>query len=164
MVDNRDLSVQAYVGSLAFAEQSSLGHVDMVRATRSPGSTLKPFLYGMAIDDGLIHSQSLLVDAPQSFGDYRPTNFDPVFNGPVSAADALRLSLNVPAVDLLDRLGPGRFAARLEHAGLPVKLPEGARPNLSIILGGAGVSLESRVVAVAIADQVGAALTSPVHG
>ena len=89
----------------------------MVRATRSPGSTLKPFLYGLALDDGLIHSESLLVDAPQSFGDYRPANFDPAFNGPVSAADALRLSLNVPAVDLLDRLGPGRFAARLEHAG-----------------------------------------------
>ena len=157
VLDNRDMSVQAYVGSLAFAEQSSLGHVDMIRATRSPGSTLKPFLYGMAIDDGLIHSQSLLVDAPQSFGDYRPANFDPVFNGPVSAADALRLSLNVPAVDLLDRLGPGRFAARLEHAGLPVKLPEGARPNLSIILGGAGVSLEHLVGAYAALNRAGLA-------
>ena len=111
----------------------------------------------MAIDDGLIHSESLLVDAPQSFGDYRPANFDPVFNGPVSAADALRLSLNVPAVDLLDRLGPGRFAARLEHAGLPVELPEGARPNLSIILGGAGVSLEHLVGAFAALNRGGLA-------
>ena len=65
----------------------------MVKAWRSPGSTLKPFLYGLALDDGLIHSESLLVDAPQSFGDYRPGNFDMAFNGPVAASEALRLSL-----------------------------------------------------------------------
>lgn len=157
VVDNRTLEARAYVGSLEFAEQSSLGHVDMVRATRSPGSTLKPFLYGLAIDDGLIHSESLLVDAPQSFGDYRPANFDPKFNGPVAASDALRLSLNVPAVDLLDRLGPARFAARLEHAGLELKLPEGARPNLSIILGGTGVSLEQLVGAYSALQREGLA-------
>jgi penicillin-binding protein 1C len=73
---------------------------------------LKPFLYGLALDDGLIHSESLLVDAPQSFGDYRPGNFDMAFNGPVGAAEALRLSLNVPAVDLLDASwAHRRFAA-----------------------------------------------------
>ena len=157
VVDNRSLEVRAYVGSLEFAEQSSLGHVDMVRATRSPGSTLKPFLYGLAIDDGLIHSESLLVDAPQSFGDYRPANFDPTFNGPVAASDALRLSLNVPAVDLLDRLGPGRFAARLEHAGLTLQLPVGAKPNLSMILGGTGVSLEQLVGAYVALQREGLA-------
>ena len=92
-----------------------------------------------------------------------PANFDPVFNGPVSAADALRLSLNVPAVDLLDRLGPGRFAARLEHAGLPVELPEGARPNLSIILGGAGVSLEHLVGAFAALNRGGLAGSARYH-
>lgn len=157
VVDNRTLEAQAYVGSLAFAEKESLGHVDMVRATRSPGSTLKPFLYGLAMDDGLIHSESLLVDAPQSFGDYRPVNFDPSFNGPVSASDALRLSLNVPAVDLLDRLGPERFTARLAHAGVELKLPQGARPNLSIILGGTGVSLEQLVGAYAAFNREGLA-------
>ena len=157
VVDNRTLEARANMGSLAFGEQASLGHVDMVRATRSPGSTLKPFLYGLAIDDGLIHSESLLVDAPQSFGDYRPSNFDPTFNGPVSAADALRLSLNVPAVDLLDRLGPDRFAARLEHAGLQLKLPAGARPNLSMILGGTGVSLEQLVGAYVALNRDGLA-------
>jgi penicillin-binding protein 1C len=145
VVDNRTLQARAYVGSLAFAQDARLGHVDMVRAVRSPGSTLKPFLYGLAMDDGLIHSERLLVDAPQSFGGYRPANFDPLFNGPVAAADALRLSLNVPAVELLDRLGPARFAARLEHAGLDLKLPRGASPNLSMILGGTGVSLEQLV-------------------
>ena len=91
----------------------------MVRATRSPGSTLKPFLYGLAIDDGLVHSGSLLVDAPMGFGDYRPANFDPSFNGPVAVDEALRLSLNVPAVDLLDRVGPSRFAARLAQLTAP---------------------------------------------
>lgn len=157
VVDNRTSEARAYVGSLAFADTASLGHVDMVPALRSPGSTLKPFLYGLALDDGLIHSESLLLDVPQSFGDYRPTNFDPTYNGPVSAADALRLSLNVPAVDLLDRLGPARFAARLEHAGVKLALPAGAKPNLSMILGGAGVSLEQLVGAYAAFHREGLA-------
>ena len=121
VVDNATMEARAYVGSVAFADRERLGHVDMVQAWRSPGSTLKPFLYGLALDDGLIHSESLLVDAPQSFGGYRPGNFDAAFNGPVSAADALRLSLNVPAVDLLDRVGPARFSARLANNGLTLR-------------------------------------------
>ncbi|MDS9991132.1 penicillin-binding protein 1C, partial [Xylella fastidiosa] len=72
-------------GSVTFGDAKRLGHVDMVRAWRSPGSTLKPFLYGMALDQGLIHSESLLVDAPQHFGDYRPGNFDAAFTGPIGA-------------------------------------------------------------------------------
>ncbi|TNJ34454.1 penicillin-binding protein 1C [Arenimonas terrae] len=157
VVDNASLEARAYVGSLEFADAARLGHVDMVRATRSPGSTLKPFLYGLAIDDGLLHSESLLVDAPQSFGDYRPANFDPAFNGPVSVAEALRLSLNVPAVDVLDRLGPERFAARLAHAGLTLRLPRGSKPNLSIILGGTGTRLEELVGAYAALNREGLA-------
>ncbi|WP_290782514.1 penicillin-binding protein 1C, partial [Arenimonas sp.] len=145
VVDNATLEARAYVGSLKFGDATRLGHVDMVRATRSPGSTLKPFLYGLALDDGLVHSESLLVDAPQSFGDYRPANFDPAFNGPVSVAQALRLSLNVPAVDMLDRVGPERFTARMAHAGVQLRLPRGAKPNLSIILGGTGTRLEELV-------------------
>lgn len=155
VVDNATLEARAYVGSVAFADQARLGHVDMVQAWRSPGSTLKPFLYGMALDDGLIHSESLLVDAPQSFGGYRPSNFDSAFNGPVGAAEALRLSLNVPAVDLLDRVGPARFAARLEHAGLALKFPGSAAPNLSLILGGAGARLEDLVGAFAALHRGG---------
>ena len=131
VVDNEDLSALAYVGSATFGDEARLGHVDMVRAWRSPGSTLKPFLYGLALDDGLIHSESLLIDAPQSFGSYRPGNFDMAYNGPVSAAEALRLSLNVPAVDLLDRVGSTRFAARLANTGLALRLPRGVLPNLS---------------------------------
>jgi penicillin-binding protein 1C len=75
VVDNATLEARAYVGSVEFADKARLGHVDMVKAWRSPGSTLKPFLYGLALDDGLIHSESLLVDAPQAFGDYRPRQF-----------------------------------------------------------------------------------------
>lgn len=145
VVDNATMEARAYIGAAEFGDRARLGHVDMVRAWRSPGSTLKPFLYGMALDDGLIHSASLLVDAPQSFDGYRPGNFGMAFHGPVSAEQALRLSLNVPAVDLLDRVGPGRFAARLEHAGIRLRFPRGARPGLPLILGGTGATLEDLV-------------------
>lgn len=157
LVDNASLQALAYVGSGAYADPQRLGYVDMVRAARSPGSTLKPFLYGLALDDGLIHSESLLVDAPQSFGDYRPGNFDQAFNGPVAAADALRLSLNVPAVDLLERVGPARFAARLANAGLTLHWPRGAGPNLALILGGTGATLEDLVGAYAALNRDGLA-------
>jgi penicillin-binding protein 1C len=142
---NADAATLAYVGSARFGDADSLGHVDMVRARRSPGSTLKPFVYGLALDDGLIHAGSLLVDAPRSFGGYRPANFGMQFHGPVRADDALRLSLNVPAVDLLERITPQRLGARLAHAGLALSLPRGAEPNLAIVLGGAATSLEELV-------------------
>ena len=157
VIDNATLESRAYVGSVAFADAARLGHVDMVAAWRSPGSTLKPFLYGLALDDGLIHSESLLVDAPQAFGDYRPGNFDAAFNGPVSVAQALRLSLNVPAVDVLDRVGPSRFAARLAHGGIQLQWPKGATPNLSMILGGTGARLEDLVGAYAALNRGGIA-------
>ena len=157
VVDNATLEARAYVGSVAFSDPRRLGYVDMVRAWRSPGSTLKPFLYAMALDDGLIHSESLLVDAPQSFGGYRPGNFDAAFNGPVSAATALRLSLNVPAVDLLDRVGPARFAARLDNAGIGLRFPRGSTPNLALILGGTGARLEDLVGAFAALQRDGIA-------
>jgi penicillin-binding protein 1C len=157
VVDNATMEARAYVGSVAFGDARRLGHVDMVRAWRSPGSTLKPFLYGMALDDGLVHSESLLVDAPQSFGGYRPGNFDAAFNGPVGLAAALRLSLNVPAVDLLDRVGPVRFAARLDNAGIALRFPRGAVPNLTLILGGTGARLEDLVGAHAALHRNGIA-------
>ncbi len=157
VVDNASMEARAYVGSVVFGDRERLGHVDMVRAWRSPGSTLKPFLYGMALDDGLIHSESLLVDAPQGFGGYRPGNFDTAFNGPIGVASALRLSLNVPAVDLLDRVGPARFAARLDNAGIGLRFPRGTRPNLALILGGTGVRLEDLVGAFAAFQREGIA-------
>lgn len=157
VVDNTNLEARAYVGSGAFGDEQRLGHVDMVRAWRSPGSTLKPFLYGLALDDGLIDSESLLIDAPQSFGTYRPGNFDMAYNGPIGAAEALRLSLNVPAVDLIDRIGPVRFAARLANAGLDLRLPRGVEPNLSVILGGVGVRMEDLVGAYTALNRGGIA-------
>jgi len=145
VVDNRTLEVRGYVGSADFMDARRGAHVDMVRAPRSPGSTLKPFLYAMALDEALIHSESLLIDAPQNFGGYAPGNFQADFSGPVSVAEALQRSLNVPAVDLLDRLGPERFAGRLRHAGLKLRMPANAAPNLSLILGGGSTTLEELV-------------------
>ncbi len=142
---NDSLEVLAYAGSADFSDPERAAHVDMVRGVRSPGSTLKPFLYAMALDEGLIHSESLLVDAPQSFGGYQPGNFQASFSGPVSASEALQKSLNVPAVDLLDRVGPARLAAQLRAGGLRLRMERGATPNLSLILGGAGTTLEELV-------------------
>ena len=154
IVDNRTLAVRAYVGSPELTNDDRYGYVDMVQAVRSPGSTLKPFLYGFAIEDGLIHSASLLLDAPQSFDGYRPGDFSGGFAGPVTATAALERSLNVPAVDLLDRLGPNYFAARLRQGGLKLDYPDGAAPNLSMILGGVGTKLETLVAAyTALARQ-----------
>ncbi len=155
VVDNTSMEARAYVGSVSFGDKARLGHVDMVQAWRSPGSTLKPFLYALALDDGLIHSESLFIDAPQSFGGYRPGNFDTAFNGPIGAAQALRLSLNVPAVDLLDRVGPARFSARLANSGVNLRYPRGAQPNLSLILGGTGARLEDLVGAFAAFNRQG---------
>jgi penicillin-binding protein 1C len=147
VVENRGLQVRAYIGSVDFLDEQRFGHVDMVQARRSPGSTLKPFLYGFALEDGIIHSESLLVDAPQSFNGYRPENFADDFSGPVSVREALQRSLNVPAVEVLDRLGPEVLVARLRNGGLPLFLPAGAGPNLSIVLGGAAARLEDLVAA-----------------
>ncbi len=145
VVDNASLAVRGYAGSADFTDDARAAHVDMVRAVRSPGSTLKPFLYAMALDEGLVHSESLLIDAPQNFGGYAPGNFQAAFTGPVSVSEALQRSLNVPAVDLLDRIGPARFSAQLRNAGLKLRLPQGGEPNLSLILGGAGTTLEELV-------------------
>ena len=145
VVENETLAVRAYAGSADFGDSARAAHVDMVRGVRSPGSTLKPFLYAMALDEGLIHSESLLTDAPQNFGGYAPGNFQASFSGPVSVSEALQRSLNVPAVDLMERIGPARFAAHLRNAGLKLRMDKGAVPNLSLILGGGGTTLEELV-------------------
>ena len=145
VVDNATLEVRAYAGSADFTDKERFSHVDMVRAQRSPGSTLKPFLYGLALDEGLIHSESLLADVPQSFAGYQPGNFQQSFHGPVSVAEALTKSLNVPAVEVLERLDPVRFVSLLRRGGLKLEFPKGGEPNLAVILGGASTSLEQLV-------------------
>lgn len=141
VVENATLLVRAYLGSADFKNSRRFGAVDMVRAVRSPGSTLKPFLYGLALDRGLIHSESLLTDAPRIFSTYQPGNFSADFSGAVSVAEALQRSLNVPAVQVLEALGPGRFAASLEQVGLHLVIPDN-KPSLALILGGTGTTLE----------------------
>ncbi|SFU13775.1 penicillin-binding protein 1C [Kosakonia arachidis] len=142
VVDHTNMKVRGWVGSVDINDDSRFSHVDMVSAVRSPGSVLKPFIYGLALDNGLIHPASLLQDVPRRVGDYRPGNFDSGFHGPVSVSEALVRSLNLPAVQVLEAYGPKTFAANLRNAGLPLILPVGAEPNLALILGGAGARLE----------------------
>ena len=145
VVEEETMAVRAYLGSVDINDTKRFGHVDMISALRSPGSTLKPFLYGMALDDGLIHSESLLQDVPRRYGDYRPGNFSMGFTGAVPASTALSSSLNLPAVQLLEAYGPKRFAAEMRIGGVPLALPALAEPNLALILGGAGSRLEDLV-------------------
>jgi penicillin-binding protein 1C len=142
VVANRGRQVLAYVGSAEFNAAPRRGTLDMARAVRSPGSALKPFIYGMAFDRLIIHPETVLEDRPRHFGDYTPVDFDGRFQGDVTARQALQYSLNVPAVAMLDRLGPGRFIAALAAAGVHLHLPEPAtEPGLAVALGGAGISL-----------------------
>jgi penicillin-binding protein 1C len=142
VVDNRDRRVIAYVGNADFLASGRHGTIDMARAIRSPGSALKPFIYAMAFDRLLIHPETILEDQPRHFGDYAPGDFDGRFLGEITAREALQYSLNVPAVAVLDRLGPGKFTAALAAAGIRLKLPQPTgEPGLAIALGGDGISL-----------------------
>jgi len=140
IIDNRTRNILAYLGGANFF--SAGGMVDMVRATRSPGSTLKPFIYAMALDDDLITPQTRIEDAPIEVAGYAPRDFDQSFRGMVTVREALQQSYNLPAVQLLRGIGPARFAATLAGAGAPLALPGGA-PSLPIALGGAGMSLQN---------------------
>ena len=146
VVDHTDMTVKGYVGSADFNDNERFGQIDMISALRSPGSTLKPFIYAFAIDEGMIHSESLLQDVPRITTDYRPTNFDEGFNGPVSASDALSKSLNLPAVQLIELYGPRRFTGKLAAVGLPLSSIAN-EPNIAYILGGASLRLDNLVSA-----------------
>lgn len=143
LVDNRTMAVRAYVGSAEYGNLRRHGYLDMVQAIRSPGSTLKPFIYGLALDEGLVHSASLLSDAPRLGTDYRPANFTGAFQGPVTLTRALQQSLNVPAVQVLEALGPDKLVSRLDNAGVRLALSD--KPNPAIALGAAGIRLEQLV-------------------
>ena len=129
------------LSSGAWADPQRAGSLDLTQAVRSPGSALKPFIYGLAFQDGLAAPDSVLGDLPRQFGPYAPENFDRGFAGTITAGEALRRSLNLPAVALLERVGPVRFMASLKSVGVRLVLPAGADPSLPLALGGVGISL-----------------------
>jgi penicillin-binding protein 1C len=145
VVDNESGDVLARIGSPDYFDERRAGQVDMTRAVRSPGSTLKPFIYGLAFEDGFVHPESLIDDRPIRFGSYAPENFDMTFQGTVPVRKALQLSLNVPAIALLDRVGSSRLSSRLKQAGANLVLPKDEAPGLAMGLGGVGITLQDLV-------------------
>jgi penicillin-binding protein 1C len=139
-VENRTRNVLAYVGGTDYWGKA--GQIDLAHRARSPGSALKPFIYGLAFDDLILHPLSRMEDAPTNFGEYAPRDFDGGFQGEITAREALRMSLNVPAVMVLDRVGPLAFTETLQNAGAKLYFPShDATPSLPVALGGLGISL-----------------------
>ncbi|GBU17968.1 MAG: penicillin-binding protein 1C [Methylobacterium sp. CG08_land_8_20_14_0_20_71_15] len=142
VIDNASGAVLTHVGSPGYLDASRRGAIDMTRALRSPGSALKPFIYALAFESGIAHPETLLEDRPVRYAaSYAPENFDLTYQGTVSARRALQLSLNVPAVELLEAVGPARLIARLRSAGAGIALPRDAAPGLPVALGGLGITL-----------------------
>lgn len=141
MADARTGEILGEVGSADYFESGRAGWIDMTRVTRSPGSTLKPFIYGLAFEEGLVAQETIIEDRPADFFGYRPRNFDMTYQGDVSVRQALQMSLNVPAVRLLSAVGPSRLLVRLRRAEAKLTLPTDEAPGLAIALGGAGISL-----------------------
>ncbi|PZP51975.1 MAG: penicillin-binding protein 1C [Pseudopedobacter saltans] len=142
IVDNRTRSILAYIGSNDFSDIAHYGQVDGVMAVRSPGSSLKPLVYGLAFDMGFITSKTILTDIPVDFKGYTPENYDNKFYGQVSAENALQQSLNIPAVKLLNRVGIATFISHLQACGYQSVWKQRDKMGLSMILGGCGVRLD----------------------
>jgi penicillin-binding protein 1C len=141
-VDNATGEVRARVASSDYFDARRAGQVDMSEALRSPGSTLKPIIYGLGFEDGLIHPETLIDDRPVHYGSYAPENFDLTFQGTVTVRRALQLSLNVPSIAVLNKVGVNRLSVRLAQAGAGLVLPKGEGPGLAMGLGGVGISLK----------------------
>ena len=140
-IDHTSGEVLARVAGADYFDERRAGQVDMTQAVRSPGSTLKPFIYGLAFEDGLVHPETLIDDRPVRYGSYAPENFDMTFQGTVSVRKALQMSLNVPAITLLESIRASRLTARITDAGAHFVLPKGEAPGLAMGLGGVGISL-----------------------
>ncbi|SDW81328.1 penicillin-binding protein 1C [Litoreibacter albidus] len=153
VADHGSGEILSSVGSANYANDRRGGFIDMTQARRSPGSTLKPLIYGMGFDQALIHPETLISDRPLQFGSYAPQNFDGEFRGDIRVREALQLSLNLPVVSVLDRLGPANLIAKLRQAGLSPQLA-GDKAGLAIALGGLGLSLAELV-------QIYAAIAQP---
>jgi len=161
VADHRSGEIRASVGSADYFDRSRLGFVDMTEAVRSPGSTLKPLIYGLAFQDGKAHPESLIEDRPMAFNGYRPANFDREYLGTVTIRKALQLSLNVPAVQMLEEVGPARLLAAMRRAGAEPVLAERSTANLAIGLGGIGMRLTDIVALQAMIASGGRAV--PLH-
>ncbi|MCH4550277.1 penicillin-binding protein 1C [Rhizobium changzhiense] len=145
MADAQTGAIVGEVGSADYFDASRSGWIDMARVNRSPGSTLKPFIYGLAFEQGLVSQETIIEDRPADFFGYRPRNFDMSYQGDVTVREALQLSLNVPAVKLLDAVGPSRLMVRFRRAGVRPVLPPNETPGLAIGLGGVGITLKDLV-------------------
>ncbi len=144
VADHQTGEVLASVGSAAYTGDQRQGFVDMTTALRSPGSTLKPLIYGLAFDDGLAHPETMIDDQPTDFNGYRPQNFDHQFRGTLRVREALQQSLNIPAVALTEALGPAKLLQGMDRAQMHFAMPVG-QPGLAVALGGIGVTLEEMV-------------------
>ncbi|RKF16230.1 penicillin-binding protein 1C [Roseovarius spongiae] len=157
LADHRSGAILASVGSAGLRNAEARdGFVDMTQALRSPGSTLKPLIYGLAFDRGLAHPQTLIDDRPIAFGRYAPQNFDGRFRGEVTVTDALRKSLNIPVVLLMNEIGPAHLMDLMRRAHVRAELP-GERPGLAVALGGVGISLTDLVQLYAALPEGGIA-------
>jgi penicillin-binding protein 1C len=145
LADSRTGDILGSVGSASLFDSNRAGWIDMTRIVRSPGSTLKPFIYGLAFEQGMVAQETMIEDSPADFSGYRPKNFDMGYQGDVSIRQALQLSLNVPAIRILDAVGPARLTARFRQAGVSPVLPTNQPPGLAIGLGGVGTSLRDLV-------------------
>jgi penicillin-binding protein 1C len=141
LIDTRDMAIKAWVGSAGYWNEAIDGQVNGVLAKRSPGSTLKPFVYALALDQGVLHPQTMLRDAPTSFGPFAPENFDGRFVGPISAEEALIRSRNVPAVWVSTQLKQPSLYQFLSSAGVRDMRPESFY-GLALPLGGGEVTME----------------------
>ncbi len=141
IADTQSGHVKAYVASQDYFDDANLGKIDGVRMRRSTGSTLKPFLYALAMDEGLIVRESVLLDIPTTYAGYAPYNADHSFSGIVRADTALIRSLNVPTVQLLHELGVEKFFKFLQKAGLEGIKGGASEHGLSLVLGSASASL-----------------------
>jgi penicillin-binding protein 1C len=141
VIDNETGEVRAHVGGTGYFDTLRAGQMDLAQSLRSPGSTLKPFIYGLAFEDGIVHPETLIEDRAIRYGAYAPENFDDTFHGTVTVRTALQQSLNVPALQILNAVGPGRLMARITNAGVKLTLPKNAAPGLAVGLGGAGIRL-----------------------
>ena len=144
LVDTHGMQVLAQVESVDFQDAAIQGQVDGTRSPRSPGSTLKPFVYALALEQGLIHPLSILHDAPVSFAGYNPENYDREFAGPIRATDALARSRNIPAVMLASQLAHPDLYEFLKGAGVPLAQAED-HYGLALPLGGAEVTMQQLV-------------------